>query len=128
MTATIAGFALIGLALPLLYLNLYFFSLALEGWEEAARKIGFLVRACGVAGGSCSVVARTRWARALFGVPNSFFGLAWCGVLLWLGVTWLETEVITVPWWVLAIASSTVVAAVVLIWVLVAKLQQSCPL
>ncbi len=128
MSATVAGIGVLVLLAPLTYLNLYFLALAQEGWEPAARKLGALVTACGITGDTCAVVARTRWARVMFGVPNSVFGLAWCGALLWLAVMWLQSGVVTVPWWALAAASATVVAAVVLIWALVVRLKQPCPL
>jgi uncharacterized membrane protein len=128
VSAAVAAVVLVVLCAPLAYLNLYFVLLAREGWEAAAERVGIFVRACGLAGGTCAVVARTRWARLLFGVPNSMFGLVWCGLLVWLAVTWLATGVIAVPWWALAGAGATVIAAVVLIYAQVVRLKQPCPL
>lgn len=99
MGATPAAVVLLGLTVPLGYLNLYFFLLSREGWEGAARRVGVLASRCRIDTGTCAAVVRTGWARAIFGIPNTFFGLLWVGVLVWLAIQWLATGVVVVPWW-----------------------------
>jgi uncharacterized membrane protein len=128
VSATVAAVVLLVLIAPLLYLNLYFLLLVRDGWAGAAKRVGFLLTQCNLDTSVCQVVVRTGWARAILGIPNTVFGLIWCGALLWLAVTWLQSGVVTVPWWALAGAAATVLGAVVLIWALLVRLKQPCPL
>jgi len=123
-----AAVVLLVVTAPLLYLNLYFFLLSRESWEGAARRVGVLASSCGIETGSCKIVARTGWARLVFGIPNTVFGLVWAGLLVWLAVSWLVFGVVAVPWWALGCATATVAGAVVLVWALLVKLEQPCPL
>ena len=128
VSATVAAVVLLLLVAPLLYLNLYFLLLVRDGWAGAAQRVGFLLTTCNVDSSVCRVVVRTGWARAILGIPNTVFGLIWCGVLVWLAVQWLRTGAVVVPWWALAGAAATVAGAVVLVWALVVRLKQPCPL
>lgn len=128
MPATAAAVVLLVLTAPLLYLNVYFLLLINDGWAGAAKRVGFLLTKCNVDASVCQVVVRTGWARAVLGIPNTVFGLIWCGVLIWLAVAWIGTGVIAVPWWALAGAAATLIGAVVLIWALLVRLKQPCPL
>lgn len=125
---TAAAVVLLALTAPLLYLNLYFLLLIRDGWAGAAKRVGFLLAKCNVDSSVCRVVVRTGWARAILGIPNTVFGLVWCGVLSGLAVWWLVTGVVVVPWWALAGAAATVLGAIVLIWALLVRLKQPCPL
>jgi len=112
----------------LTYLNVYFLLASRAGWEAAAKRLGVVASSCRIDTSSCAVVARTPWARVVFGIPNTVFGLAWCAALAWLAITWLRTGTLWVPWWALAAAAATVGAAVLLIWALRVRLQQPCPM
>lgn len=128
MSPVAAAALLAGPVAVLCYLNLYFLLLSREGWAGAARRVGVLATSCGVNTSTCAVVARTPWARVVFGVPNTVFGLLWCGALAWLAVGWIDVRRVVVPWWALAAAAATMGAAVLLIWALRFRLKQPCPL
>ena len=60
---------------------------------------------------SCALVAKSAWARAVPGVPNTVWGLGWCGALAWLAIGWLRAGVVVVPWWAHTGAAATVCQA-----------------
>lgn len=126
--AALAAPALLALAAILAYLNGFFLMANVRGWDRAAQWFGALARRCGADTASCATVAQTRWARVVPGVPNTVFGLAWCGALGWLAVQWLRTGVATVPWWAHAGAGASVAAAVLLTWALRVQVRRRCPL
>lgn len=124
----LAAVTLLALAAVLAYLDVFFLLANVAGWDAAAQRFGALARGCGADTGSCALVAQTRWARVVPGVPNTVFGLAWCGALVWLAVAWLRAGVVRVPWWAHAGAAGTVAAAALLIWALRTRVRRRCPL
>ena len=126
--AALRAATLLARAAALAYLNVFFLLANVAGWDAAAQRFGALARRCGADTGSCALVAQTRWARVVPGVPNTVFGLVWCGALVWLAVGWLRAGAVTVPWWAHTGAAATVAAAALLIWALRTRVRRHCPL
>ncbi len=123
-----AGLALVALTIPAQLINLYFASLMLGRWAPLRRRLSSLFMACGADTSSCAIVVKTPYARIFGGAPNVFLGIAWCLALLGLGLWWMATGRVVVPWPFLVVAAGTVVLGVYLVWVLVRVLKQPCPL
>jgi len=126
--AWLAAAALAALALPALLVNLYFATLILERWPGLKRRLASLFGVCGVETGSCSIVAKTRYARIFGGQPNVAVGILWCLSLLALAGCWLAAGTIFVPWPFLMLAAASLIVAAYLIHALVVVLKQPCPL
>lgn len=126
--ASLAATALASLALPTLAINAYFATLVLGRWPGLRKGLAALFGVCGVETSSCSIVAKTRYARMFGGQPNVLVGVAWCGALFGLAGYWALTGTVFVPWPFLAVAAGSVLVAAYLIHALVVVLRQPCPL
>jgi len=126
--AWLAAAALAALAFPALLINLYFASLVLERWSGLRRSLASLFGVCGVETSSCSIVAKTPYARMFGGHPNVLVGILWCAALFGLAGYWAISGITIVPWPFLVLAGFSVLIAVYLIYALVVVLRQPCPL
>lgn len=124
----LAAALLATLALPALLINVYFSSLVLDRWPGLRLWLAGLFGVCGVETRSCSLVAKTRYARMFGGLPNVFVGILWCVALFGLAGYWAATGTSVVPWPFLVVAAASVVVAGYLVHALVVVLKQPCPL
>jgi len=123
-----AAWALIGLSLLGLAINLYFWSLfyGLPAW--LAGLLGRAAAACGVDGASCKRVVQTPYARLFGGRPNILMGLPWSLLTLVLASVALATGTFYLWWPCAVIAGASVVVAGYLVFVLLFVLHDPCPL
>ena len=126
--SALAAALLAALALPALLINVYFSSLILDRWPVLRLSLAGLFGVCGVETGSCSLVAKTRYARMFGGLPNAFVGILWCLALFGLAGYWAATGTSVVPWPFLLTAAASVVVAGYLVHALAIVLKQPCPL
>jgi uncharacterized membrane protein len=126
--AAVAAVVLVVLTVPALLINLYFTSLILGRWPALRRRLATLFTTCGADTSSCAIVVKTPYARIFGGAPNVYAGILWCLALLGLGVSWLVTGRLVVPWPFLLVAAVSVLVALYLIRALVVVLEQPCPL
>lgn len=126
--ASLAAAALAALALFALPINLYFAALILERWPGLRNRLASLFGVCGVETNTCSIVAKTRYARIFGGQPNVLVGILWCLALLALAGYWAATGTTFVPWPFLVVAAASLCVAAYLIHALVVVLKQPCPL
>lgn len=126
--SSLAATLLAALALPALLINVYFSSLVLDRWAGLRLFLAELLGVCGVETASCSIVAKTSYARLFGGLPNVFVGILWCVALFGLAGHWAATGTTAVPWPFLLTAAASVVVAGYLVHALVVVLKQPCPL
>lgn len=127
MTAALA-IGLVVLTVPALLINIYFTLLILRRAPGLRRRLGSMFTACGADTSSCAIVVQTPYARLFGGAPNVYVGIVWNVALLGLAVTWIASGRVSVPWAYLVVAAATVLVGVYLVYVLIAKLRQPCPL
>src|SRR5215813_5742462 len=127
MTAALA-IGLVVLTVPALLINIYFTLLILRRAPGLRRRLGSMFTACGADTSSCAIVVQTPYARLFDGAPNVYVGIVWNVALLGLAVTWIASGRVRVPWAYLVVAAATVLVGVYLVYVLIAKLRQPCPL
>jgi len=127
MTAALA-IGLVVLTVPALLINIYFTLLILRRAPGLRQRLGSMFTACGADTSSCAIVVQTPYARLFGGAPNVYVGIVWNVALLGLAVTWIASGRVSVPWAYLVVAAATVLVGVYLVYVLIAKLRQPCPL
>jgi len=127
MTAALA-IGLVVLTIPALLINIYFTLLILRQAPGLRRRLGSMFTACGADTSSCAIVVQTPYARLFGGAPNVYAGIVWNLALLGLAVTWIASGRVSAPWPYLVVAAATVLVGVYLVYALIAKLRQPCPL
>ena len=127
MTAALA-IGLVVLTVPALLINIYFTLLILRRAPGLRQRLGSMFTACGADTSSCAIVVQTPYARLFGRAPNVYVGIVWNVALLGLAVTWIASGRVSVPWAYLVVAAATVLVGVYLVYVLIAKLRQPCPL
>src|SRR5215510_5736062 len=127
MTAALA-IGLVVLTVPALLINIYFTLLILRRAPGLRQRLGSMFTACGADTSSCAIVVQTPYARLFGGAPNVYVGIVWNVALLGLAVTWIASGRVSVPWAYLVVAAATVVVGVYLVYALIARLRQPCPL
>jgi uncharacterized membrane protein len=127
MTAALA-IGLVVLTIPALLINIYFTLLILRRAPELRQRLGSMFTACGADTSSCAIVVQTPYARLFGGAPNVYVGIVWNVALLGLAVTWIASGRVSAPWPYLVVAAATVVVGVYLVYALIARLRQPCPL
>src|SRR5215813_10085296 len=127
MTAALA-IGLVVLTVPALLINIYFTLLILRRAPGLRQRLGSMFTACGADTSSCAIVVQTPYARLFGGAPNVYVGIAWNLALLGLAVTWIASGRVSAPWPYLVVAAATVLVGVYLVYALIAKLRQPCPL
>ena len=119
---------LIVLTIPALLINVYFTALILDRWPGLRHRLGGLFMTCGADTSSCAIVVRTPYARLFGGAPNVYVGIVWNVACLALALAWLARGRLAVPWPYLAVAAASVLVGLYLVWALIARLRQPCPL
>src|SRR5215468_2131121 len=127
MTAALA-IGLVALTVPALLINLYFTLLILHRWPELRHRLEVLFTTCGADTSSCVIVVQTPYARLFGGAPNVYVGIVWNLALLGLALMWIASGRVSAPWPYLVVAAATVLVGVYLVYALIAKLRQPCPL
>ena len=127
MTAALA-IGLVVLTVPALLINIYFTLLILRRAPGLRQRLGSMFTACGADTSSCAIVVQTPYARLFGGAPNVYVGIVWNVALLGLAVTWIASGRVSAPWPYLVVAAATVVVGVYLVYALIARLRQPCPL
>jgi len=127
MTAALT-IGLVALTVPALLINLYFTLLILRRWPGLRHRLGILFTSCGADTSSCAIVVQTPYARLFGGAPNVHVGIVWNVALLGLGLSWLVTGRVLVPWPYLVVAGASVLVGLYLVRALVVDLRQPCPL
>jgi uncharacterized membrane protein len=126
--AWLAAAALVALAFPALLINLYFATLILERWPGLRRRLASLFGVCGLETSTCSIVAKTKYARMFGGQPNVLVGVLWCAALFGLAAHWAVSGSTIVPWPYLVVSAASVLVAIYLIHALAVVLKQPGPL
>src|SRR5262245_17802419 len=124
----LAGAMLVVLLVLAMLINLYFIFLLFGCWGRLRARLARLFSSCGADTSTCSIVVRTPYARLFGGAPNVWLGIAWCLALAPLGVHWIVTGTAPVPWPYLFVAAGTVVVGAYLVYALIVRLKQPCPL
>ena len=127
MVAAVAALVA-AIATVLFLIATYFTTLTLGVAPGLSARLGSWLRVCGADGSTCSIVARTSYARLFGGVPNAVFGMAWSLALIGLAGAWLVVGRLFVPLPYALVAGATVLTGFVLVYALLRILHQKCTL
>lgn len=103
----------------------YFVGVAYRWFPPDAR---WIPRVCRMDEDSCATIIDTSYGRAIGGLPNAVFGMAWYATVLGLAGWILATGQLPLCTAFLIAAAGTVVFSVYLVWALVERLGVHCPL
>ncbi len=113
--------------------------LAIVGIADAAYFVGvsyrwfapdarWIPQVCRMEEETCATIIDTRYGRAIGGLPNAVYGMAWYLIVLGLAGVILTIGYVPACTLFLLAAAGTVMFSVYLIWALVEKLDVACPL